>query len=74
VPFLSIRCKVSALQLLVKRHSNNNLMEHQQMQSLKAMRNRCVDCEQMHGEEHDKSAGFREKDHLQICIRNPNCI
>lgn len=19
-------------------------------------------------------AGFREKDHIQICIRNPNCI
>jgi hypothetical protein len=26
------------------------------------------------GKELYKNAGFREKDHLQICIRNPNCI
>lgn len=26
------------------------------------------------GRELYKNAGFREKDHLQICIRNPNCI
>ena len=26
------------------------------------------------GEEIYEGAGFREKDHIQICIRNPNCI
>ena len=26
------------------------------------------------GKELYKNAGFREKDHIQICIRNPNCI
>lgn len=26
------------------------------------------------GEELYSGAGFREKDHIQICIRNPNCI
>ena len=26
------------------------------------------------GEELYPNAGFREKDHIQICIRNPNCI
>ena len=26
------------------------------------------------GKELYPNAGFREKDHIQICIRNPNCI
>jgi hypothetical protein len=26
------------------------------------------------GEELYPNAGFREKDHIQICVRNPNCI
>ena len=26
------------------------------------------------GEELYENAGFKEKDHIQICIRNPNCI
>ncbi len=26
------------------------------------------------GEELYPDAGFKEKDHIQICIRNPNCI
>lgn len=26
------------------------------------------------GQELYRNAGFREKDHIQICIRNPNCI
>ncbi len=26
------------------------------------------------GESLYPNAGFREKDHIQICIRNPNCI
>ena len=26
------------------------------------------------GAESYPSAGFREKNHIQICIRNPNCI
>jgi len=26
------------------------------------------------GEELYNNAGFKEKDHIQICIRNPNCI
>ncbi len=26
------------------------------------------------GEELYPSAGFREKNHIQICVRNPNCI
>jgi hypothetical protein len=26
------------------------------------------------GRELYPNAGFREKDHIQICIRNPNCI
>lgn len=26
------------------------------------------------GQELHPSAGFREKNHLQLCIRNPNCI
>lgn len=26
------------------------------------------------GQELYPNAGFREKDHIQLCIRNPNCI
>ncbi|MDR1153989.1 MAG: hypothetical protein LBL04_04705 [Bacteroidales bacterium] len=26
------------------------------------------------GDELYPNAGFREKDHIQICVRNPNCI
>ena len=26
------------------------------------------------GDELYPGAGFKEKDHIQICIRNPNCI
>lgn len=26
------------------------------------------------GKELYPNAGFREKDHIQICVRNPNCI
>ncbi|MCX8482885.1 MAG: hypothetical protein ORN50_04840 [Crocinitomicaceae bacterium] len=28
----------------------------------------------LEGQELYPNAGFREKDHIQICIRNPNCI
>jgi len=36
-------------------------------------------CDSVHGifnegEELYPNAGFREKDHIQICVRNPNCI
>lgn len=47
-------------------HDFNKTMNFQEYDSVKAAF--------WEGEELYPSAGFREKNHIQICIRNPKCI
>lgn len=47
---------------------------HQIRHDLKAPPFDSVRCAFQEGDELYPGAGFREKDHIQICVRNPNCI